>query len=174
MKPVLMIHEFADWMLELPLERYTLTFDDGLYTQYLHIDELLKIETDKIFFISTGIVADENVVQSSEFIQCAEAHSRLISTGDLSHYMNWNQIVEIDQHPRCEVGGHSHMHADVCMKNILPDTKFMNRTFKKHGIRPRSFCFPYNQENEVYRQLLIRNGYERFYGQDRVDIYDIM
>ena len=174
MKPVLMIHEFAEWMLELPLERYTLTFDDGLYTQYLYIDELLEIETDKIFFISTGIVASETVVQSSEFIQCAEAHSRLFDSGDLSHYMNWGQIKEISRLHRCEIGGHSHLHADVCMNNILSDTKLMNNTFKMHNIQPKSFCFPYNQENEIYKQILIQHGYEGFYGKERVDIYDIM
>ena len=34
MKPVLMLHEFKEEFLDLPLENYILTFDDGLYTQY--------------------------------------------------------------------------------------------------------------------------------------------
>lgn len=174
MKPVLMIHEFAEWMLDLPLDEYTLTFDDGLYTQYMYIDELLKVNTDKIFFISTGIVAKETTVQSDDLVHCALSHSRAKHFRDLSHYMNWKQIKEIDQMNLCEIGGHSHLHARVNIKNILQDTRLMKRSFKERGLNPKSFCFPYNQENEIYKQILIRDGYERFYGEGRVDIYDIM
>lgn len=174
MKPVLMIHEFAEWMLDLPLEKYILTFDDGLYTQYMYLDELMEIETDKIFFISTGIVASEDTVQSNEFIQCAAAHEALFASGDTSHYMKWSQIKELHNRPGCEIGGHSNMHNSVNIRNILSDTRLMNNTFKTHELYPKSFCFPYNQENEVYRRLLIHNGYEHFYGKDRIDIYDIM
>ena len=60
-KPVLMIHEFSEFMLSLPLEDYILTFDDGLYTQYIHFDKIRELNTDKIFFISTGIVAHEDL-----------------------------------------------------------------------------------------------------------------
>lgn len=174
MKPILMIHEFSPVMLDLPLEEYTLTFDDGLYTQYMYIERLIEIETDKIFFISTGIVAEETTVQSDKLVHCALAHSKSKHFGDLSHYMNWKQIKEIDQLSRCEIGGHSHLHARVNIKTIIPDTKLMKHSFKAHGLDPKSFCFPYNQENEIYKQILIRDGYENFYGEERIDIYDIM
>ena len=39
MKPILMIHEFKEDFLNLNLEDYILTFDDGLYTQYLFFQE---------------------------------------------------------------------------------------------------------------------------------------
>ena len=79
-KPILMIHEFSDFMMDLPLEDYVLTFDDGLYTQYTHFEKIRQIDTDKIFFISTGIVAPECTSQSDEFIECAEAHGELLKT----------------------------------------------------------------------------------------------
>ena len=50
-----MIHEFKEEFLNLPLENYTLTFDDGLYTQYKFFNEIKKIKTNKFFFISSNI-----------------------------------------------------------------------------------------------------------------------
>lgn len=173
MKPVLMIHEVAEWMFGLPLHEYTLTFDDGLYTQYVHFDKIKNIDTDKIFFINTGIVASEQTYQSDRFIQCHVAHSKLLENGDLSHYMNWSQIHEINNTDRCEIGGHSHLHRRPDIRNIINDTKLMTQEFNVNNIKVSAFCFPYNDEHEVYRRLLQRNGFNRFYGKARIDIYDI-
>lgn len=173
MKPVLMIHEVDEWMFTLPLHEYTLTFDDGLYTQYVHFDKIEEIDTDKIFFISTGIVAHPETEQSDEFIQCHAAHGKLFDTGELSHYMNWSQINEIAKAPRCEIGAHSHMHVRHSGFNTVHDTKLMMKHFKDNNLEPTSFCFPYNDENEVYRCLLKQRGFTTFYGADRIDIYDL-
>lgn len=173
MKPVLMIHEVTDWMFDLPLDEYTLTFDDGLYTQYKHFDKIKNIDTDKIFFISTGIVATNRTVQSDRFIQCHEAHGKLFENGDLSHYMNWSQIQEISAEPRCEIGAHSHMHIRHTGLNVIHDTRMMMKYFEDNNLTPISFCFPYNDENEVYRCLLKQYGFTKFYGQGRIDIYDL-
>ena len=56
-KKILMIHEFKESFLNLPLEDYILTFDDGLFTQYLFLSELLKINTDKYEY--HNILGDE-------------------------------------------------------------------------------------------------------------------
>ena len=68
MKPILMIHEFKDTFLNLPLEDYILTFDDGLYTQYKFFNEIKKIKTEKYFFISSGIICPEYENQDDEYI----------------------------------------------------------------------------------------------------------
>lgn len=173
MKPVLMIHEVAEWMFDLPLHNYILTFDDGLYTQYIHFDKIKKIDTEKIFFISTGIVASEHTVQSDAFIQCHVAHEKLFECNDLSHYMNWSQIHEINKDSRCEIGAHSHMHITHKGFNSVNDTKLMNKCFAEQKLRPTSFCFPYNADNPIYRAILKRHGYVNFYGQGRRCVYDI-
>ena len=67
MKPILMIHEFKEEFLNLPLENYTLTFDDGLYTQYKFFNEIKKIDTEKYFFISSNIVCSEDASQEDSF-----------------------------------------------------------------------------------------------------------
>jgi hypothetical protein len=173
MKPILMIHEVADWMFNLPLQDYILTFDDGLYTQYMHFDKIKQIDTEKIFFISTGIVAEGDRVQSEEFITCTDAHAKLFESSDLSHYMNWSQIQEIAVDPQCEIGAHSHMHVRYNGFNVVSDTKMMIDHFNKYNMKPVSFCFPYNDENEVYRALLKHYGFTKFYGKERLDIEDL-
>lgn len=173
MKPVLMIHEVDDWMFDLPLEDYILTFDDALYTQYVHFDKFKQIDTKKIFFVSTGIVATEQTVQDDEFVLCAEAHAQLFETGDLKHYMKWSQIKEIDEDPLCEIGGHSHLHGHFNASHMMDDTRLMLETFHQQGMRPTSFCWPYNEENAVYRAVLLHNGFTKFYGAEREDIYSV-
>ena len=173
MKPILMIHEVAGWMFDLPLHDYTLTFDDGLYTQYIHFDKIKNIDTDKIFFISTGTVATEQTKQSDEFIQCHAAHHKLFESSDLSHYMNWSQIQEIAKAPRCEIGAHSHGHIRHTGFNTLHDTRLMLKLFHENALNPTSFCFPYNDDNEVYKCILERYGFNKFYGKERTDINEL-
>ena len=107
MKPVLMIHEVREWMFNLPLERYTLTFDDGLYSQYHYYPEFAKIPTEKIYFISSGIVCSGH--QSTEFPACQDAHKKAFA-GNYEDYMTVPQIKELMQDPLVEIAAHSHYH----------------------------------------------------------------
>ena len=173
MKPVLMIHEVTDWMFDLPLEDYTLTFDDGLYTQYLYLDKIKEINTEKIFFISTGIVADEKAYQCKNFINCYNAHEYFLNTGDAKHYMNWSQIKDIHKTDKCMIGGHSHNHNHIDIKNIIKDTRLMMTAFHKQNIAPIDFCFPFNEEHNIYKAHLRNTGFRNFYGNDRVDIDEL-
>jgi len=178
MKPVLTIHEFHEDFLQLPLDQYTLTFDDGLYSQYKYISELSLINTQKIFFISTGIVCDAE--QSEDEIKCEQAHEKFFNTGDCSNYMTWDQIKHIHEMTDCEIGGHSHnhnprwRHHQHTIKEIVEDTKQMMSVFDHHGIHPVSFCFPYNNESKMYEQVLRTKGFTNFYGESRIDIHDII
>ena len=168
-----MLHEIEDNMFDYPLQDYILTFDDGLYTQYIHFDKIKKIDTEKIFFINTGIVASEQTDQSDEYIKCHLAHNKLFKTGDLSHYMNWSQIQEIGRDPQCEIGAHSHMHVRHTGFNTIRDTKLMMKCFSDKNFNPERFCFPYNDDNEVYKCILRQHGFTKFYGMNRVDIHDL-
>lgn len=172
-KRVLMIHEVGEWLFDLPLQSYILTFDDGLYTQYHHLDRLASIDTDKFFFISTDIVSNTSA-QSSEYITCERAHEKYRSTGDRSHYMNWSQIKEIDMTERCTIGGHSHEHMRAPTSvQLVRDTNKMIKMFKDHDITPSVFCFPYNKEHNMYRAILQAKGFNKFYGSERIDVNEI-
>jgi len=173
-KHVLMIHEVGEWLFDLPLQSYILTFDDGLYTQYLYFERITKIDTDKFFFISTKIVADTTTTQSPEYITCDKAHEKYRLSGDRSHYMNWEQIKEIEMTPRCIIGGHSHEHMRTpTSAQLVRDTNKMIEQFNIHDIKPTSFCFPYNKEHNMYRAMLQAKGFNEFYGEERIDINEI-
>lgn len=176
MKPILMIHEFKKEFLNLPLENYTLTFDDGLYTQYLFLDELRKIKTDKFFFISSNIVCSEDINQDETFINSIDAHKKAFN-GVYTNYMKWSQIKEIDSYDRCNIGCHSHFHsfktAD-CVECIILDNRHMIDKFEKEiNYLPKNFCFPYNYETPLYREILTKKGFTNFFGKGRIDIIDL-
>ena len=176
MKPILMIHEFKEEFLDLPLRDYILTFDDGLYTQYLFLDKLLELDTDKYFFISSGIICPENVEQDNNFITCYNAHKKAFNN-DFTNYMKWSQIEKIKNSKKCYIGCHSHYHklktAD-CKPCIINDNKLMIASFLNNlKYIPDNFCFPYNYETPIYKRILEYKGFKNFYGKERIDINDI-
>jgi peptidoglycan/xylan/chitin deacetylase (PgdA/CDA1 family) len=176
MKPTLMIHEFQEKYLDLPLEKYTLTFDDGLYSQYAFVDELLRINTEKIFFISSDIVCPEDQAQDTSIVCCKDAHKKAFA-GDYSNYMKWSQIQHINETPNCIVGCHSHSHIYNIVsdtRTMIRDTREMSRVFKHElGHLPKHFCFPYNIESQTYRCILHSYGFRYFYGSERINIDDL-
>lgn len=181
MKPVLMIHEIHPEIFDLPLEKYILTFDDALYGQYLHLEEFKKVPTQKIYFVSTGIVCPEDQSQSNEFISCQEAHRRFFETGNTSHYMKWSQILEISQTENCEIGGHSHMHLrhdgkglKTIYEDIRQDTEAMFSAFNERGIDIECFCFPYNKKYFLYEEQIKKRGISRIYGDERIRVEDLL
>ena len=173
-KEVLEIHEVSEELFDLPLEEYILTFDDGLHTQYQYINELAKIDTRKIFFISTSIVCDGE--QSKDYIPCDAAHEYFFRTGNAKHYMTWDQIREISKLPNCEIGGHSHFHKDIGLFKsftqklsfVKKDTELMrDRFISELGYSPTPFCFPYNYTEYFYNCILQKNGFTNLYGSNR-------
>lgn len=179
-KKVLMIHEVREWMFDLPLHEYVLTFDDGLYGQYYYLDKFLEVDTEKYFFISTEIVCPEELGQSQEFPDCREAHQHFFQSGSKEHYMKWSQIKQIAQSAKCFIGGHSHSHRrrgqekiSSLYADLITDTEKMFSEFEKHQIQIDSFCFPYNEEHLLYRELLKKKGIKKFFGNERVAIENL-
>lgn len=176
-KKVLMIHEIRDWMFELPLEDYILTFDDGLYSQFYYLEELKKINTQKIFFISTNILCPEDQSQSMDFPSCDIAHEDFFSHGVRNNYMKWSQIQKIYHSPNCYIGGHSHNHniyKDLGIRELYSqineDTQTMINEFKKQNLEVTKFCFPYNKKYVLYQEILKNAGFTEFYGDERIAI----
>lgn len=176
MKPALMIHEFKEEYLSLPLKDYTLTFDDGLYSQFLYSKQLEQIDTLKIFFISSAIVCPEHVIQDPSFVCCRDAHEKAFS-GDYSNYMKWSQIKQLNALNNCRVGCHGHAHIYNIIADpvsMVRDSRTMSGVFSNVlGYVPDDFCFPYNIESTLYKTLLLKHGIKNFYGEERIDIDDL-
>lgn len=180
MKPVLMIHEFKEEFLELPLENYILTFDDGLYSQYYYFPQFKDIPTQKIFFISSGIICEGK--QSTEFPACHVAHEKAFA-GNKEDYMTLEQIKELMRDPWVTIGAHSHAHKNLNdfgkvthrAMHVIEDTKIMIDWFKTNlGFTPTSFCYPYNNDNGgLYKPILHSAGFTDFYGKERIAIENV-
>ena len=176
-KPVLMIHEIRDWMFDLPLEKFVLTFDDGLYSQFYYFDQFKQVPTEKIYFISSNIVCSEQ--QSLGFPICQDAHKKAFS-GNKEDYMTVNQIRELMMDPLVTIGAHSHTHTRLSnfprlvdkINYIKKDTEQMLLWFKENlGFPPTHFCFPYNEDCEgMYPAILKKFGFTNFYGRGRIPI----
>ena len=176
-KPVLMIHEVTEDILALPLENYVLTFDDGLYSQYYYIEHFNKLDTEKIFFISSSIVCAG--AQSLDFPNCVQAHEKAFA-GDMSDYMTVEQIKTLTTMPKVSVGGHSHSHTSLDKFSTLAekanylkqDTEQMISWFETTlGFKPTKFCYPYNNNLEgIYKALLMKHGVTEFYGSERIPV----
>lgn len=176
-KKVLMIHEMREWMFNLPLENFELTFDDGLFSQYYYLDRLKQIPTKKTFFISTDIVCPEDETQLADFPTCVEAHDKYFQNNERRHYMKWSQIKEIYNTENCFIGGHSHFHKRVAssplsilFQHLSSDTELMIKEFSQRDIKITKFCYPYNQTYLLYEEILKKNGITDFFGNERTAI----
>lgn len=176
MKPVLMIHEITDRLFDLPLDQYTLTFDDGLYCHYTQFDKFVNIDTDKIYFISTNIISTGQ--QSTGFPTCVDAHKKAMD-GNYEDYLSVAQIKEMMTYPGVYIGGHSHEHFDVShltlahkIEYLKNDTQTMMDWFQHNlNTRPTKFCFPFNNDyHGIYQAILKQYGFTEFYGSERTDV----
>jgi peptidoglycan/xylan/chitin deacetylase (PgdA/CDA1 family) len=174
MKPVLMIHEIKPEIFNLNLEDYILTFDDGLYSQFYYRKEFQAIPTQKIYFISSGIVS--NGQQSKQFPSCVDAHEKAFN-GNYEDYMTIDQILELNSDPSSYIGAHSHTHTDIrnyslidTVDHIKKDTEIMLNWFAVNlEMQPTRFCYPYNYDaNGIYKEILKRYGFSKFYGSERI------
>ena len=179
-KPVLMIHEVREEFFELPLEDYVLTFDDGLYSQFHYIDRFLKIDTPKIFFISSDILCQG--IQSRDLISCEDAHEKAFA-GNKENYMTLDQVKNLASQPQVSIGGHSHSHRRLTQFKILEklnhiqhDTSEMIMWFENHlGFRPTKFCFPYNDNYDgLYNAALKQYGITECYGRERIPVEQLL
>jgi len=176
----LMIHEVHPWMLDVDFSSFDLiTFDDGLYTQYLNLDFFLGLGIPLIFFVSTGIISEGE--QNPEVIACAAAHKNFFDNGDTSAYMDWDQIKEIHDSDNAEIGGHSHNHFFLDHRQgikeiydiIKKDLSDMNEAFKEHNISVDSYCYPYNNEVPLVKTELKKYNINRLFGKERIPIEDL-
>ena len=176
-----MLHECSGESLSLPLVDYLLTFDDGLYSQYVFYQQIKHIPTEKIFFISSGIVCEGS--QSLEFPTCRAAHKKAFA-GNKEDYMTLTQIQELAADHWVTIGAHSHSHIRLSTfktlaektKYIKEDTEQMLEWFEQNlNYRPTKFCFPYNENLDgLYQGLLKKYGFTDFYSSERIPVETLL
>lgn len=180
-KPTLMIHDMREEFFELPLDCYTLTFDDGLFSQWYYLDRLANINTEKIFFISTDFLSSGQ--QSLDFPLSCVAHEKGRS-GNFEDFMTVQQVQQIMNTPNCRIGGHGHKHIRLRevpraidrIKHIKDDTEQMLAAFRRlFNVVPTTFCYPYNEDLiGLYTGMLRQYGFTEFFGRERIAIETLL
>ena len=167
---ILLLHEIKEWMLDVDLSVYDLiTFDDGLYSQYQHLEHFLKFKKPIIFFIAANMVCEENHIQNNEIVSCVQARQEFLN-GNKSNYMKWSQINEIKN--IIEIGGHgfNHIKNIYKYKDIRDDTNLMIQKFESQEIFIKSFAYPFFIETFMYKLYLQSIGIKNLYGNERLEI----
>jgi hypothetical protein len=121
---VLMIHDLRQEYFDLPLDRYRLTFDDGLYSQFYYFPLLRGHGEPLTFFITTSLIAEGPARPQFEgrFLEPLEtgAYSlRAFIEGDLRDFMTLAEVRWLAQQPNVRIGAHSHFH-DLILTDVRP------------------------------------------------------
>lgn len=149
-----MIHHVENWMFDLPLERFILTFDDGYLDHWHTFQRFLEIPTKKIYFVTGNWVGQRD-------------------------FLTVDHIQQMMQHADVDIGAHGFQHhrisrsdLDTMIKIIASDTEHTITWFQQTlGTVPTKFCYPYNDcIHGIYTQILQHYGFREFYGAERIDI----
>ena len=106
----LMIHKWHDEYLDLKLDDYDLTFDDGLYSQVVGIKKILLIYPNiKIkFFVSTGIIHTGD--DPKTYNESDVAHMRFFDLGLTTDFVSYDDLIYLSKISQVTIGFHGHLH----------------------------------------------------------------
>ena len=190
----LMIHAWHDRYLDLPLNDYILSFDDGLVSQVHGIKKIIeKFPTIEIrYYISTGII---NVgLQDETYNESDVAHLRF-KDGITSDFVTYTDLRYLSSLPQVTIGLHGHMHLDIdhikhnhslnqyylIIENDVKEMLFGAIHLFELGIIKNDvihFCAPYNAIHNIYIALM-RKQFAMYFpkaefvvtGPEREDIF---
>jgi hypothetical protein len=120
----LMIHDIQKEYLDLNLDQYKLTFDDGLFSQYYYFP-LFKNHPEKLrYFITTSFIKPGSArdMFNGQYISHLKTRKYMYRTfikGNYDHFMTVEEIQELSKHPNVRIGVHSHFH-DVILTRKHP------------------------------------------------------
>ena len=166
--PELMIHAWHDKYLDMDLNNYILSFDDGLVSQVHGIKKIVEKfpDIEIKYYVSTGLL---NVGQEKETYNESDiAHRRFKESGSTSDFVSYDDLIVLSKIPNVTIGLHGHMHLDldhIRRNNSLKDQfaiwekdilrmLFITITFVHQKIMHVDnvihFCMPYNQTCPLY------------------------
>lgn len=120
----LMIHDLQPEFFDLPLDRYRLTFDDGLYSQYYYYPLLKHHVQPLMFFITTSLIREAPARGrfDGRYLEpqaAADYSHRAFIEGRRDDFMTTEEIRFLANQPNVRIGAHSHFH-DVSLTAVHP------------------------------------------------------
>lgn len=183
MKKLLMIHQWDDKYLDLKLDDYILTFDDGLHGQIDGIRKIVDIypNIEIQYYISTGIINVERIL--STFNDCRTAHELFFNDGVLSDYVTYDDLIYLKTLHNVTIGLHGHKHLNLVhlkknkslndyyklIENDIKEMLFGTINLLQFNILNNNvilFCTPYNQLDYLYNASMRKQFNMYFQGTE--------
>ena len=123
----LMIHDIRPDYFKLELDKYNLTFDDGLFSQYYYFPMFSRYRSERIYFITTSFIKSGKLrpmfkgehlrpLKSKEYMYAA------LIKGEFDHFVNTEELKVLSTQKNVKIGAHSHTH-DVIITARQPRKK---------------------------------------------------
>jgi hypothetical protein len=120
----LMIHDLRREYFDLPLDRYRLSFDDALYSQYYYAPLLGRHPEPLTYFITTGFVRAGKARgrfagRFLPHLKTSRYARQAFIAGDFSCFMTTEEVQYLAGRANVRIGAHSHAH-DVILTDVHP------------------------------------------------------
>jgi peptidoglycan/xylan/chitin deacetylase (PgdA/CDA1 family) len=119
-----MIHDLKKEYFELPLDRYRLTFDDGLYSQYYYYPLLAGRPGGLTFFLTTSLIREAPARprfagRFREHLKTGVYSYRAFIENNREDFMSVEEVRFLAEQPGVRFGAHSHFH-DLVLTDVHP------------------------------------------------------
>ena len=180
------IHELNNTVIDLINNSYdeniSLTFDDGLYSQFKYKDRVKN--KNRIYFICPNLINTKEI--NDEDVTCYVAMSKHFYDNSNEYYMKLDYVKTLINEGYT-IGAHSFYHENIkycskikvnnklinnsrsylSIKNenyIREDTELMLNWFDKYlNIRPLYYCFPFNNSTNKLKDILKTYDFTEFF-----------
>jgi hypothetical protein len=182
---VLEIHEvFPEYYNKIKEFEGTLTFDDGLYSQYIFLKNNPELCFRSIVFVSPACIRDVGKDPIKSVVLCDTAHFMYSALNDNSAYMSLSEIQELKS-LGVIIGYHGYFHycylnSDlspvVILKTIDHEVQTCLDFQSKFNLFSNIFCAPYNDYkalNFYVKSLEHKTGQEFAYVKDRISFEEL-
>jgi hypothetical protein len=120
----LMIHEIEEKHLNLDLEEYLITLDDGLYNQYYYYPFLKQMSRQMIFFICTHFIRTGGMrkTYSGEALHVQKHATYIVDAfakNRFDQFMTIDEVCFLADQEDVIIGSHSHYHDIILTRHPL-------------------------------------------------------
>lgn len=120
----LMIHNIRKEFFDLDLEKYQLTFDDGLYSQYYYFSLFESNEKVQIYFIVTGFIQPGKArkVFDGQYLPYIKSRNYMFEAfveKNFEQFMRIEELEFIADKKNVIIGAHSHFHDIILTEHRL-------------------------------------------------------
>ena len=180
---ILEIHEvFPEYYDKIRGFEGTLTFDDGLYSQYTFLKNNPDLCSRSIVFVSSACIRI-NKDPIKQIVLCDTAHFMHNELHDNSAYMSLNEIQELKS-LGTRIGYHGYFHYCFLGFELSPDilkiigneNQACLKIQSKFNIFSNIFCSPYNDYKflNFYVKFLEHKTHQEFmYVKDRISFEEL-